>query len=86
MARSRTATASVGVPGAVVELGQAELGVEGSAVEVLADRLDPGVADAGEQVAPVGLDGPAQRHPGRLVVAGSGGVAERGLERPTGRR
>lgn len=47
----------VGVAGAFVDLGQAEEGVEGSAVEILAGRLDPGVAGAGEQITTLGPRG-----------------------------
>lgn len=47
----------VGVAGALVEFGQTEVGVESPAVEVLANRLDPGVSDTGEKIATVGLDG-----------------------------
>ena len=60
---------SVAVAGVVVELGEAQVGIEGPAVQVLADRLDPGILRSVEQVAPVGIYGTAQRLAGGLVVA-----------------
>ena len=71
----------VGLSGVVFELGQAEVGVEGSAVEVLTDRFDPGVVASLEEVAAIGVDGLAQCGSG-LVVGGPGGICEGRLELP----
>jgi len=72
----------VGMAGVVFELGQAQVGIEGPAMQVLADQLDPGVVAARQQVAPVGVDRSAQCLAGRLVVGGSGGLGEGTLEVP----
>lgn len=63
----------VGATGVVFELGEAEVGIERSVMEVLADRFDPWVADALEQVAAVEVDRPTQRGTGGLVGVSLGG-------------
>ena len=70
----------VGVSAVIFELGQAEVGVEGPAMEVLADRFDPGVVASLEEVAAVRVDGLAQCGSG-LVVSGPGGICEGRLDR-----
>ena len=76
----------VGVAGVVLEFGEAEVGVDGAAVEVLADRFHPPLRAAGQQVALVGVDrlGAARRGPVGRRRRGPRRRARTGS--PTGRR
>ena len=72
----------VGSAGVLFKLCQAEVGVDGTAMQVLSGGFDPGVVEPGEQVAAVGVDRSCQRRSGLVVVLGIGRFAERSLEVP----
>ena len=72
----------VGVASMFLVLCESEMRIEGAAVQIVADRLDPGVVAALEKVAAVSLNHASERHSRIVVVVGSGRVGERALEIP----
>lgn len=67
---------------ALLQFGQAQVGVEGAAVQVGSDRLGPQVLGVGGEVAAVAVDGGAQGFARGAVVARPGCGGERDLEVP----
>ena len=72
----------VGGAGAFIELGETEVGVEGAAVQVLADRFDPAVVATSQKVAAVDADGMAKRRASPVAIRGPGRLAKGMLELP----
>jgi hypothetical protein len=63
-------------------LGESEMRIESTAVEIVTDRLDPGVVAALEEVAPVSVDCMSECLAGIFLIVGSGRFGECVLKIP----
>jgi hypothetical protein len=73
---------ALGAAGLFLDLGQSQVSVETSAMEIPTDRFDPWIVAAHEKVAGVSIDSVAKCPACPLIVGRSGGVTKSTLELP----